>query len=540
MAALFAHPLASRVGRRIAAVVVAAVLVPLVSFGTLVFVRARNQVDAQEHDRLHQTAKLVALNGMERLGMLEQALRWLATTGQGGAAPHRLGQGVALEWFEAVAVVPREGLSYMLAGAGPAPAVRTADWHRATHGAAVLMRDDRSQGYWLAVGTATGWLLAARVPLAAIFDYDEASPLPERVLVCLLDGAGHTAGCSNDVVRRAVTGGRAELPAHGAGALFVGTEPHAVRTWALPLEPVYGAGTWTVVTLLPASAGQQPLRALARDASLLTAASLIVVILTVLAAVRRHMRPLAVLETAAISVARQDFDVHLRMATGDEFETVADAFNAMVTSIQRQINQLEAFSVGAATALARTIDAKSPWTAGHSERVTALALRIGREMGLDAADLEILHRGGLLHDIGKLRTPPEILDKPGRLTPEERRVIEQHPRDGVLILEPIQDFAPLLPIVLQHHEHVDGRGYPDGLAGDAIHPLARVLAVADVFDALRADRPYRPAMALPDVIAFISERSGTQFDPKVVAAFLRIAARHALDGRETPPAAVAA
>jgi putative nucleotidyltransferase with HDIG domain len=277
-----------------------------------------------------------------------------------------------------------------------------------------------------------------------------------------------------------------------------------------------------VVMLAPQAEADATLRQLERDLILLTASALIVVVLAVLTSVRRNLRPLSALEAAADRVGRQQYDVPLNVVTGDEFETLADGFNSMVKAIRAHVEDIEAFSVGAATALARTIDAKSPWTAGHSERVTAISLEIARALASSEADLVVLHRGGLLHDIGKLRTPSEILDKPGRLTPEERTIIEQHPRDGVRILEPIADFAPLLPIVLEHHERIDGKGYPDGKRGQDIHPLARILAVADVYDALVSDRPYRSGLATAAAIDLIRTGAGTQFDPVVVDVFLRV------------------
>ena len=129
------------------------------------------------------------------------------------------------------------------------------------------------------------------------------------------------------------------------------------------------------------------------------------------------------------------------------------------------IEVLAALNWGTLQALARTVDAKSPWTAGHSEGVTTLALEIGRAMGLTRRELETLHRGGLLHDIGKIGVPAAILDKPGLLTAEERRVVNRHPATGARIVEPLEAFREAIPLIRQHHERFDGQGYPDGLKG---------------------------------------------------------------------------
>ncbi|NJK42659.1 MAG: HD-GYP domain-containing protein [Aquincola sp.] len=171
-------------------------------------------------------------------------------------------------------------------------------------------------------------------------------------------------------------------------------------------------------------------------------------------------------------------------------------------------------------AFARAIDANSPWTAGHSERVTRVALEIGRELQLAPAELDTLERGGLLHDIGKIAVPPSVLDKTGRLTEAEWVVMRRHPLVGCEILAPIPAFADALPIVRSHHERMDGTGYPDRLYGDDIPYLARVLAVADVFDALASNRPYRAGMTTADACAIIQKGSGPHFDPAIVHAFM--------------------
>ncbi|HMV30524.1 MAG TPA: HD domain-containing protein [Gemmatimonadales bacterium] len=182
------------------------------------------------------------------------------------------------------------------------------------------------------------------------------------------------------------------------------------------------------------------------------------------------------------------------------------------------IEQLDAMNWGSLTALARTIDAVSPWTAGHSERVTLGALEIGRRLGLGSDDLDLLHRGGLLHDIGKVGIPAGILDKPGKLTEEEYEQIKQHPAIGARILAPIGAVRRALPLVLHHHELLDGTGYPHGLSGEQIPQLVRILTVADVFDALVSDRPYRPAWPVERAIAHLREGAGVKFDAAIVEA----------------------
>ena len=200
----------------------------------------------------------------------------------------------------------------------------------------------------------------------------------------------------------------------------------------------------------------------------------------------------------------------------------------------RLIEELDRFGWGTLMALARAIDAKSPWTAGHSERVASMALRIASLMGLPERRLEALRRGALLHDIGKIGIPLSILDKPGKLTPEETRIMRDHVKLGARILEPLPGFAEVLPIVMQHHERFDGSGYPSGIVGEAINLEARIFAVADTHDALISDRPYRSGLKHEDAIEHIRQSAGSHFDPRVVRAFLDLIEREEADAESSP------
>ncbi|MFO7839006.1 MAG: HD domain-containing phosphohydrolase [Desulfosalsimonadaceae bacterium] len=208
-----------------------------------------------------------------------------------------------------------------------------------------------------------------------------------------------------------------------------------------------------------------------------------------------------------------DFSRDLQYAT-----QLADQMGVALAN-SKLVRELDDLSEGALTALARTVDAKSPWTAGHSERVSAMAWNIGRFMGLEKPRLNILHRAALLHDIGKIGISSAILDKPGPLTDEEYAVIKEHPRMGVRILDPIKVYKDIVPVVLQHHERYDGKGYPDGVSGEDIVLEARIMTIADVFDALISDRPYRSGWKQEEVFDFILQNSGMHFDPQVVEAF---------------------
>jgi putative nucleotidyltransferase with HDIG domain len=198
---------------------------------------------------------------------------------------------------------------------------------------------------------------------------------------------------------------------------------------------------------------------------------------------------------------------------------------AVAFSNAHLIEELNELNWGTLRALARAIDAKSSWTAGHSERSTKLAIKIGKTIRLTKEELDDLRRAGLLHDIGKLSIPAEILDKTGNLTTEELELMRKHTSVGARILEPIAAYSNAIPIVLQHHEFYDGTGYPNGLIGESINLGARIFIVADTYDALISDRPYRKALDHKSAIKYIKEGAGIKFDTRVVDAFLKVIAK---------------
>lgn len=198
---------------------------------------------------------------------------------------------------------------------------------------------------------------------------------------------------------------------------------------------------------------------------------------------------------------------------------------AVALSNSHLIAELQEMNWGALQALARAVDAKSAWTAGHSERVAQLALKMGKVLHLGSDALEELQRAAFLHDIGKIGVPVAVLDKPSKLDDEEFRLIKCHPDLGVKIIEPIHAFRSITPMIAQHHERFDGKGYPAGLAGEEIHQGARILAVADVYDAISSDRPYRKGMLIEEVLVLIQSEAGRQFDPLMVEALLKIIAK---------------
>jgi putative nucleotidyltransferase with HDIG domain len=201
-------------------------------------------------------------------------------------------------------------------------------------------------------------------------------------------------------------------------------------------------------------------------------------------------------------------------------------------TVYSQIVEMREMFTQTIGALAEAVDKRDPFTSRHSQRVKEISIDIGREMRVSEAELEALEWGGLLHDVGKIGVPDAVLLKQERLTREERMVMNAHPVKGAEIIAPVRKLAPELPIIRHHHEWYNGSGYPDRLIGDEIPKLARILHVADAFEAMTAQRPYRmtpltPAQALAELRKF----AGIQFDPVVVDAFIRT---HWVEGVEDP------
>ena len=183
-------------------------------------------------------------------------------------------------------------------------------------------------------------------------------------------------------------------------------------------------------------------------------------------------------------------------------------------------------------ALAQAVDKRDPFTAMHSQRVKEIAVDIGRVMQVSATELEALEWGGLLHDVGKIGVPDNVLLKQEKLTKEERMIMNAHPVLGAEIIAPVTKLAPELPIIRHHHEWYNGSGYPDRLIGDEIPKLARILHVADAFEAMTAARPYRMTPLTPEqALGELRKFAGIQFDPVMVDAFVKT---HHVDGVPDP------
>lgn len=196
-----------------------------------------------------------------------------------------------------------------------------------------------------------------------------------------------------------------------------------------------------------------------------------------------------------------------------------DAFLNMLEDVSEAYKDLDDLFTSLVGAMVNALDAKSTWTKGHSMRVAMYAREIAVEMGLEEEEIKNIHLAGLLHDIGKIGTYDYLLDKPAKLTDEEYEIVKRHPVQGVTILKGIKQLGHILSLIRHHHERIDGRGYPDGLKGDDIPFGARILHVADTFDAIMADRPYRPSPGIEYAVSELRKYAGQQFDPGVSEVF---------------------
>lgn len=274
-------------------------------------------------------------------------------------------------------------------------------------------------------------------------------------------------------------------------------------------------------------------------AMIFTAAGLVTLAVGAVLA-RRITRPLEELTRATRVIAAGDLRHRAPVRSQDEIGDLARSFNAMTRSLGEKTAELEETYFSSMEALARAIDARDPYTFGHSSRVAAISAVIASAMGLPASDLETLRRSALLHDIGKIGIEDRVLRKPSRLNDEEFDSMREHPVIGHDMLKGVRFLHPSLPGVRHHHERWDGQGYPDGLAGEAIPMAVRILTVADVFDALTSERPYRSSLGAEAATREIIAEAGTRFDPAVVTAFVASRATIATIltemAREGPPA----
>ena len=262
---------------------------------------------------------------------------------------------------------------------------------------------------------------------------------------------------------------------------------------------------------------------------------------------RRLSRPIAQLAESTRAVTQGEYGTSVEVAGTAEIADLSENFNRMSLSIadafekvQKAARENQELFLSSIRALAAAIDAKDPYTRGHSERVARYSSAIAKEMGLPADEVRRARLSALLHDVGKIGVDDRIIRKPTALTDEEFELMKAHPVKGAAIMETIPQLADIIPGMKYHHEKWEGGGYPDGLKGEQIPLQARIVAVADAFDAMTTTRPYQKAMEVSYVLERLRAMSGTRFDGHVVEALARSHARGGLIPTESAPAAARA
>ena len=235
--------------------------------------------------------------------------------------------------------------------------------------------------------------------------------------------------------------------------------------------------------------------------------------------------PIRGLAASTRAISRGEFHQRSPVRGASEISELAENFNKMAGDIEEYIERLKEAAeenrelfIGSIRMLAAAIDEKDPYTRGHSGRVAKYSMLIGQELGLSSEELDKLRIAALLHDVGKIGVEDRVLKKPGSLTPEEFGLMKQHTVKGANIMRPVSQLKEMLPGIELHHEHMDGRGYPYGLQGNQIPMMARIIGVADTFDAMTTNRPYQSAMDLEFALERIRTLTGSKFDAVVVAA----------------------
>ncbi len=256
--------------------------------------------------------------------------------------------------------------------------------------------------------------------------------------------------------------------------------------------------------------------------------SLIAGLLTIVIGVffaNKLTHPVSELAGGAHRIASGDFSTRITVTSRTELGDLGNSFNLMTDQIESFIGDLQRSSeenrqlfIGTVKALAAAIDGKDPYTRGHSERVSRFSMAIAQRLGLPDDEIEKIRISALLHDVGKISIDDKILKKPAALTDEEYEIMKGHPQKGFKIMSQIPAMKEFLPGMYMHHEMVNGKGYPQGLKGDEIPLMGKIVAVADTFDAMTTDRPYQKAFKFEDALARIESFVGTRYDPAVVAA----------------------
>jgi len=304
---------------------------------------------------------------------------------------------------------------------------------------------------------------------------------------------------------------------------------------------------WAVVVQKPRSEAYSSVFEMQRTARILALFAIALSIGVGIIAARRITNPLEVLTESSHAIARGDFSQRVQLKSRTEIGELAQTFNFMSEELEHFVEDLKRAAaenrelfMSSIQMLAGAVDEKDPYTRGHSDRVTKYSVLIAKEMGMPEDFLETVRVSAQLHDVGKIGIEDRILKKPGALTAEEFEIMKTHTTKGANILRPVAQLKEMIPGIELHHESLDGRGYPHALKGDEVPMLARIIAVADTFDALTTNRPYQQAHDCEDALRIIHSISGKRLDPTAVAALQDIYQRGEIRVPRTVPMAAKA
>jgi putative nucleotidyltransferase with HDIG domain len=537
-------------------------IIPLVISNALLIGQNRARLETEERTQLTQAAEALSREVSDQLATVRDALHHL---GQGlmvapgaEAVEERLREPWVARYLQdfvvgdsrllALRVLAPDGVGPRMGPAELPESVRTV--RDAAFAAAA--RQGRAVFRFVVLAPANEPLVSMAVPIAGegervdlVLEGLVRLPLMEAVFrreaqgevgIFLIDGSGRVLWSEG-----ATAAGRRALEGSAIAASFTGRVPLALTTeyeaegpagrrrMLAQVSPVGETG-WAVVVQKPAAAAFAAVRRMVASAAAATALLVLLALVVGALAARWVSRPIQRLTETSHEIAEGNFGRRME-ARGlpAELSDLAYDFNRMSGHVESYVSRLQEAArvnrelfIGSIRAFAAAIDAKDPYTRGHSERVAILARTIARHLPLSEEALQTLWIAALLHDVGKIGIEDGILRKVGQLTEDEFEQMKGHTVIGAEIMSSIEQLREMIPVIRWHHESWNGRGYPDGKRGEEIPLFARIVAVADTFDALTTNRPYQEAYSLDEAIAIITKLTGSRFDAKVVTAFLRV------------------
>ena len=539
----------SRLAWRFFGMFIACALIPILALAAVSYVHVTRQLEDQAFDRLRQSAKSHTLSIYERLIIADHQLQIIQELASSKFVT--LNPAVSernREIFTSLALLRSGRFSLPWGGSIP-PCCEEIVRRMALTGESVVLTTLENGAVLPPIallrrvsgGQGGDFYLVGIIDTSFLWGTGKGNLLPPGTEFVVWDERGRSlfnslnTSVSMDPRLKQTNDG---MP-RGQTEITIGNERHYASVWSVFLKPRFHVPFWTVMVLEPQHQIFAPLHYFRIIFFAVTLLSLVITVWLSSRAIRKSLVPIDMLMDGARHLSEQDFTHRVVVKSKDEFHDLAETFNLMTDDLDRQfrtnsdlIRELKELNTGTLLALARAVDAKSRWTAGHSVRVAQMAADIGAVMGLPKQSVENLERAGLLHDIGKIGVPAVLLDKNGKLSHEEYETIKTHPVLGARILAPIKVYSSIIPVVEQHHERYEGGGYPHGIAGEQIDLSARIVAVADAFDAMVSDRPYRLGLSEEQALDIVDRETGHQFDPMVVEAFKRVIS----DRKVSPPA----